>query len=42
LMVARVHHQQTSRKTLNPASYQPVSRTTLPQAFPCSSILSAT
>lgn len=42
LMVARVHAHQTSRKTLNPTSYQPVDRSTLPQAFPCSSILSAT
>jgi glycosyltransferase involved in cell wall biosynthesis len=42
LMVARVHAQQTSRKSLNPTSYQPVDRLTLPQAFPCSSTSLAT
>lgn len=42
LMVARVHNDQTSRKSLNPASYRPVPKTMLPQGFPCVSTLSAT
>jgi len=42
MMVARVHNQQTSRKTLNKTSYTPVPKTTLPQAYPCGSISLAT
>ena len=41
MMVARVHNHQTSRKSLNPASYMKVSPSALPKAFPCGSILSA-
>ena len=35
MMVARVHDDQTSRKTLNPTSYRPVPITVLPKGFPC-------
>lgn len=35
LMVARIHAQQTSRKSLGRTSYRPVPRTALPAAYPC-------
>jgi len=35
LMVARVHNQQTSRKTLNRTSYKPVPPVHLPPLYPC-------
>ena len=38
LMVARVHDQQTSRKTLTRTSYQHVPVSVLPKLFPCGSI----
>lgn len=37
LMVARVHDQQTSRKSLTKTSYAPMPPTCLPPAFPCGS-----
>jgi len=35
LMVARVHGQQTCRKSLKPNSYRPVPKTYLPHGYPC-------
>ncbi len=35
LMVARVHHHQTCRKSLKPNNYAPTPPTSLPQEFPC-------
>lgn len=38
MMVARVHDQQTSRKTLTRTSYQLMPPSVLPKLFPCGSI----